>query len=176
MRTCSIKDCDSVHFGLGYCRKHYWKFKKYGDPLHANIETHGMENTTEYMSWISMKTRCYNKNSRVYHWYGNRGIKICDRWKNNFAAFFEDMGLKPFPKAQIDRIDNNGNYEPSNCRWVTSAENCRNSSWVKLTVQKAKEIREKYNKKIATRKELAVLYGVCTETIGSVIRKKTWVI
>jgi hypothetical protein len=72
-----------------------------------------------------MKARCNNKNNPNYHNYGGRGIQVCERWKA-FENFYEDMGDPPFKGANLDRINNDGNYEPSNCRWVTKKENQRN--------------------------------------------------
>jgi len=83
--------------------------------------THGMSKTSEFSSWKHMKYRCYNENCKEYHNYGGRGIIICDRWKNSFENFLEDMELKPEPKEKysIERRNNNGNYEPTNCYWGT---------------------------------------------------------
>jgi len=78
--------------------------------------------TPEYVSWHSMKARCYNPNVENYHRYGGRGIAVCHRWRNSFVNFLEDMGTKPFPEATIHRIDNDGNYELDNCKWASSEE------------------------------------------------------
>lgn len=82
--------------------------------------------TPEYVSWSAMKTRCSNPNQSCYKHYGGRGIKVCERWLV-FKNFLDDMGPKPTPRHTIDRIDTNGNYEPSNCRWITQAEQTRNT-------------------------------------------------
>ncbi|WP_375292183.1 hypothetical protein [Sphingomonas melonis] len=76
--------------------------------------------------WKAMRHRCSNPESADYDNYGGRGITVCDRWENSFEAFFADMGSRPFAEAQIDREDNDGNYEPDNCRWVTAQVNVNN--------------------------------------------------
>lgn len=88
---------------------------------------HGMEGTETYWSWGSMKQRCLNKNDKHYKWYGARGITICDEWlgKKGFENFYKDMGEKPKNKS-LDRIDNNGNYCKSNCRYATQKEQMNN--------------------------------------------------
>lgn len=81
--------------------------------------------TRVYHSWANMKNRCKNESSTQYRWYGGRGITVCDRW-SEFENFLSDMGLPPSDKHSIDRIDTNGNYEPSNCKWSTMKEQCNN--------------------------------------------------
>jgi hypothetical protein len=88
---------------------------------------HNKYNTSEYNAWKNMKQRCNNSKRKDYVNYGGRGIKVCDRWLNSFINFYKDMGSKPGPEYSIDRYPNNdGNYEPSNCRWATSTEQNRN--------------------------------------------------
>ena len=104
----------------------------------AKNRTHGMTNTKTYRIWKGMKRRCYNKNDASYSEYGGRGIAICDRWRNDFLLFLKDMGESP-KGLSIERINNQGNYEPSNCRWATPAEQCRNRAsnrWYELNGQR----------------------------------------
>lgn len=78
-----------------------------------------------YLSWQAMMTRCYNENDPGFLEYGAKGITVCDRWRHSFEAFYEDMGDRP-KGTTIDRIDSNGNYEPSNCRWAKPKTQSRN--------------------------------------------------
>jgi hypothetical protein len=82
---------------------------------------------SEYHAWFDIKARCYNKNNGSFCYYGGRGIKVCDRWLKSFKSFLDDMGPKPSKNYSIDRIDNDGDYTPNNCKWSTSLEQMSNT-------------------------------------------------
>lgn len=90
-----------------------------------NKKTHGKSETRIYRIWSNMKSRCYSTKNKKYSLYGGRGIIVCDRWKDSFANFYEDMGEPPLD-CSLDRIDVNGNYEKQNCRWATQKEQQNN--------------------------------------------------
>lgn len=87
--------------------------------------THGDYNSREYHSWSGLIQRCTNPNSQKYPHYGGRGISVCPRWRESYAVFLADMGRCP-ARMSLDRINNDGNYEPGNCRWATAKEQVRN--------------------------------------------------
>ena len=124
--------------------------------------THGKTKHPLYSKWHTMKSRCNNSNNASYERYGGRGIKVCDEWENSFQAFYEWSMANGYKKGlSIDRIDNDGNYEPANCRWVTQEEQCNNrrtshkltyegethtiTEWSKITGIKRKIISQRVN-------------------------------
>ncbi len=93
--------------------------------------THGDTGSPEHETWMRMTSRCRYTKTRAFHRYGGRGIKVCKRW-GVYENFLADMGRRPSAKHSLDRIDNDGNYEPTNCRWATQREQVHNSSSVRL--------------------------------------------
>ncbi len=100
-------------------------------------KTHGerYNPTPEYIAWKGMKARCHNPKHPTYERHGARGITVCQRWRESYKAFLADMGRKPTSAHTLDRIDNDGNYEPGNCRWATMKEQMRNmksNRWIAI--------------------------------------------
>ena len=102
-----------------------------GEVTGARAMTHGLRKHPLYGRWSKMKARCESSSSPAYKWYGARGIKVCDRWQS-FEAFLEDVGEPSHPALSLDRIDNDGDYEPGNVRWATPMEQMRNSRKARL--------------------------------------------
>lgn len=116
--------------------------------------THGLSHTPTHNTWRGMVERCRNRNHQMYRLYGGRGIKVCERWLT-FGNFLADMGEKPIGRS-LDRINNNGNYEPENCRWATRLEQARNASTNRLLT---------YNGKTQNVPEWAEEIGMLADTL-----------
>ncbi|MDE2098097.1 MAG: hypothetical protein KGL39_12660 [Patescibacteria group bacterium] len=128
---------------------------------------HGKIGTPEYRSWASMRNRCLNVKGEHYHRYGGRGIKICKRWSgpNGFTNFLNDMGPKPTSKHEIERINNDGNYEPCNCRWATRQEQMLNTSQNRRFTFRGKSL---------TLRQWAQETGISQHTLSSRIHQYGW--
>lgn len=127
---CKIEKCDRSTWARGLCSAHYKRYRRNGfksvstKPL-KRVELHGKSRHPLYRAWGSMIARCNNPSHTSYKSYGGRGIKVCDRWRS-FPSFLEDVGERPTPAHQLDRVDNNGNYSPDNVKWSTPAEQAWN--------------------------------------------------
>lgn len=134
---------------------------------------HGMTRTDIYRCWQNMKNRCLSQKNKLYYRYGGRGIKICDRWIDSFENFYADMG--DIPKGlEIDRIDNDGNYEPSNCRWLSRKNNMMNSSTTKLSEDDISIIKTLLLYSKMKLKDIGVLFNVLPPTISQIKTGKRW--
>lgn len=143
IRSCGVLECWNEHHAKGYCTKHYQRYNKFGDAyqvkaiIRGGFHSHPLKDV-----YYNMMARCNNPKNNHFKYYGLRGIKVCKRWdcENGFINFVNDMGNRP-PNTSLDRIDVNGDYEPSNCRWTdkyTQAANVQRKliypgiSWFKL--------------------------------------------
>lgn len=129
--------------------------------------THGKSDAPEYRAWCGMKSRTLNQNEPNHKHYGGRGITVSDRWMRSFPDFLLDMGPRPSPKHSIDRINNDGNYEPGNCRWATQREQCNN---------KRSNRRLKYNGEHLTISEWARRFGIRPQSIIDRLDRLGWTI
>lgn len=110
LRSGAVKSCGCLHT----------------DHLISMNRTHGQTDSPEHKAWENMIVRCENVRSPYFKHYGGRGISVCPQWRTSFSNFLEDMGRRPSDKHSLDRINNDGNYEPSNCRWATKKQQLRN--------------------------------------------------
>lgn len=133
-RVCNIPNCCRPHYARGFCNLHWTRSRKHGSPFivkPGNVKhRHGGNDwrprSSEYSTWQSMKNRCLNPRCPTYPSYGGRGIAVYPEWVSSFAAFLRDVGLRPSPELSLDRINNNGNYEPGNVRWATRVQQANN--------------------------------------------------
>jgi hypothetical protein len=113
-------------------KKHHWKRKR-----KTTRRNHGYSNTSTYRIWSNMRSRCEKLKDASYEHYGGRGIKVCQRW-SSFSNFVLDMGVRP-DGMTLERINNSGNYEPSNCKWASMQENSNNTRRNRILAHKGRQ-------------------------------------
>lgn len=128
--------------------------------------------TSTYEVWHGMTKRCRNSKSKAWRIYGGRGITVCERWRS-FENFLADMGERPAGMT-LDRRDNDGNYEPANCRWATQAEQCQNKQTSKLTAALALEVAGRFEHG-ESRRSIATRLGVKRHVVSDVLLGRSWV-
>lgn len=138
------------------------------------LAKHRMGNHPLYFCWHDLKNRCNNNKYRAYHRYGGRGITVCNEWQNDFVIF-KDWALSNGYKIGlvIDRKNNDGNYEPSNCRFITQSENARNTSSNVLNIEKVIRLK-KLLKSEKSDQKLGRLFNISRTTVYDVRNGKTW--
>ena len=132
--------------------------------LISRVTSHGQSRSPEYRAWVGMKMRCENETNGAYCKYGERGIRVCERWQT-FENFFADMGPKPSPKHTLDRIDGTKGYSPDNCRWASHKEQQRNLK---------NNVYLEHDGKSLIAADWAVIVGIDAKTIQSRVTKLGW--
>ena len=135
MSECKIEGCHESARSRGWCATHYMRWRRKGDPGPAELVKNpkgtlsapgvARAHRRAYQAWFHARDRCTDPGHHMWAYYGGRGIAMCQRWFDSFEAFLEDMGDPP-RGLSLDRIDNDGNYEPGNCKWATRSEQQKN--------------------------------------------------
>lgn len=140
-----------------------WNSEKARARLTTLVTKHGLTLHPLYTVWNDMKARCFNRKDRSYPRYGGRGITVCNEWRNEFQTFYNWATVNGYARGlQIDRIDNEGNYEPCNCRWATRSENGRNKRNNRII---------EFNGKAVCLSEWGEMTGLTAETIHKRIKR-----
>jgi DNA-binding XRE family transcriptional regulator len=121
-----------------------------------------------------MKGRCYDPNDKRWKDYGGRGITVCERWRLSVTDFIKDMGDHPGPEYSLDRINNNGNYEPGNCRWATRVEQARNTRQTKANKLIVRAIRILREHDGFTYDALAEMLSLKRMTVAQIATGRNW--
>jgi hypothetical protein len=170
-RICELSGCSSQVRTAGLCNAHYLRLRRHGDPRaggRMRINHNGLSHAhpVEHAAWDAMIYRCHDEMCADFPQYGGRGIKVCERWHGSFEAFFADMGPRPSPRHSLDRYpDNDGNYEPGNCRWATAKEQADNRRNTK---------RYDAGGRILTTTEIGAIAGIPSNTVFMRLERLGW--
>jgi hypothetical protein len=171
-KLCTVEDCEDIALANGLCGKHTMRVRRGGSTQRSRPVRIQNPISALRLTWTSMHRRCEDPGVPGWLHYGGRGIRVCDRW-NSFELFMQDMGPKPTPEHSIDRIDVNGNYEPSNCRWATPSQQAQNKRNNVMSIEKAEHAREAYKSGKSLRK-IASEMGISYEVVKGAVRNGTW--
>ncbi len=168
-------ECGKVLSISGWDLRSPTGYKSCGCSKMEHCTTHNMAHTPEYEVWKGITKRCYNKNCKQFKDWGGRGIKMCERWENSFLNFYTDMGPRPNSEMFIERINNDGDYEPSNCKWASRTEQNRNRSYNKIKYKREADIiRTLYSSGQYTQKEISKIYDCDEPVIWHIVNNRTW--
>ena len=141
--------------------------------LPTNNRVIGAEKRSEYLCWWNMMERCLNPKNESFGKYGAAGITVCLRWRD-FHKFYADMGPRPSRQYSLDRFpDNQGNYEPSNCRWATRAQQQQNRPYCKITAEQVPQLRARYARG-ESKRSLAKAFNMSPSQITRIVRGEAW--
>lgn len=170
---CKIDGCKKPAFARGMCSMHYARQKRHGDPLKGaapprwgEFKRHELHHT-----WLNIIQRCENPKSRGFKAYGGRGIKVCVEWRHDFWQFVTDVGPRPSKAHTLDRIDNNGDYEPLNVRWATHEEQSANRRTSRFSIQQKAEVERLYAE-IGNKAEISRRVGIPYEAVLHILPPK----
>jgi len=180
MNICKIENCQSFVTARGFCKKHYLRWYRHGNP-HVVLDTskgiskaaktntkHGCWNHELYPVWHSMMARCYKTHHHKYKNYGGRGVYVCEQW-HDIRNFIADMSPRPIGLT-LDRINNDGPYRKENCRWATKEQQARNSTKSKLTDDIRVQIINNYEK-YGSPKKVAEMLSIQAYDVKNVVYK-----
>lgn len=168
--VCTFPGCNKPQTAKGLCVACYSRKHRHGSPdrIYDGKFSHPL-----YNLWNQMIQRCTNPNRQAYKYYGALGVKVCDRWTQDFWKFVEDMGERPSPAHTIERVRGDLGYEPGNCCWALPREQARNKRNTKLTEALVRQIKARHRRGEKCH-VIAKSINVHFQTVNSVLVGKSW--
>lgn len=168
--VCTFSGCNKPQVAKGLCQSCYMRQRMNGT---VERKYDGRTKHPLYRTWEAIIKRCTIPSAGNYKDYGAKGIRVCDRWLNDFWAFVADMGDKPSPEHTIERIEHTGHYEPGNCCWATLRQQARNKSNIRLNEVVVRQIKARYRQGERCH-EIAKSIGAHYQTVNSVLKGQSW--